>query len=118
MQNCRIACMVDVRKIFDSVSEIWIITDVEGTVLLTSKQLEKFKYIIQTTPVEGSSIFDSIPESWKDLAKNVLDTLLNSRSPSILEASYTTEEAKEIHFEIKCTGIRDENDHVSQIFIE
>lgn len=121
MQNSQIeelSLMVEVRKIFDSVSGIWILTDADGKVLLTSKHLEKFKYLIQTPPVEGSSIFHSIPASWKDLARNVMNTLLNSRLPAILEASHITGEGKEIHFEITCTGIRGEDDAVSQIFIE
>ncbi|MEX1240288.1 MAG: PAS domain-containing sensor histidine kinase [Cyclobacteriaceae bacterium] len=110
--------MVDVRKIFDSVSEIWVLANAEGRVLLMSKHMDRFQHMIQAPLVEGSYVFDSIPESWRGLAMNVLNTLRNSYLPSVLEASYMAEEGKEIHFEIKCTGIRDEDDRVNRIFVE
>ncbi|MGC1240635.1 MAG: PAS domain-containing sensor histidine kinase [Chryseosolibacter sp.] len=110
--------MVDVRKIFNSISEIWIVVNLEGKVLLTSKHLERFRHVIDPPIQEGSSIFDSIPESWQTLARNVQNTLLHAAAPSSLEASYTNVDGKEIHFEIKCTGIRDADDEVSHIFIE
>ena len=110
--------MVDVRKIFDSVSEIWILTDRKGKVLLVSKALDKFQGIAERPIVEGSSLFDSIPASWQQLSENVLATLLYSNVPSTLEANHTYPGGKEIHFEIKCTGIRDSEGSVSEIFIE
>lgn len=110
--------MVDVRKIFNSISEIWIVADLDGRVLMTSRHLEKFRHVIDPPIQEGSSIFDSIPDSWQTLARNVQATLMHSQVPSSLEASYTNEEGKEIHFEIKCTGIRDADGAISQIFIE
>src|SRR5688500_17388497 len=110
--------IVDVRKVFDSVSEIWVLTDLEGKVLLTSKMMEKFPGIIHPPVLEGSSLFDSIPASWQQLSQDVLATLLHSRMPSTLEASYAHPDGKETHFEIKCTGIRDSEEEVRQIFIE
>ena len=110
--------LVDVRKIFDSVSEIWILVDFEGTVLLTSKYLERFQQFIHPPVVEGASIFDSIPESWQALARNVLATLTQSTAPSSLEVSHSVAEGKEVHFEVKCTGIRDEHNRVTQVFVE
>ena len=110
--------MVDVRKIFNSISEIWIVADLDGRVLMTSRHLEKFRRVIDPPIQEGSSIFDSIPDSWQTLARNVQSTLMHSQVPSSLEASYTNDGGKEIHFEIKCTGIRDSSDQISQIFIE
>lgn len=110
--------MVDVRKIFNSISEIWIVADLDGRVLMTSRHLEKFGHVIDPPIQEGSSVFDSIPDSWQTLARNVQATLMHSQVPSSLEASYTNDEGKEIHFEIKCTGIRDADGAVSQIFIE
>lgn len=110
--------MVDVRKIFNSISEIWILTDIEGTVLLTSRHLGRFNHMIGFPIQEGSSIFDAIPDSWQTLARNVQATLLYSTAPSSLEAAYTDGEGKEIHVEVKCTGIRDDEEKVRQIFIE
>jgi len=109
--------IVDVRKIFDNVSEIWILVDNKGTVLVTSKHLEKFQNLIHPPIRQGALLFDSIPESWKPLAENVLSSILQSHIPSSLEASYVYPDEKEIHFEIKCTGIRT-GDSVSEIFIE
>jgi PAS domain S-box-containing protein len=116
--GCKIDRTVDVRKIFDSVSEIWILLDRNGKVLLTSKHLERFQHLIHPPILEGASLFDSIPESWQQLARNVLSSLLHSNSPSSLEASYAQGDDKEIYFEIKCTGVRDSDGEVSQIFIE
>ncbi len=109
--------MVHVRTIFNSVAEIWILVDTDGKVLLSSTQLDKFKHLLRHPVAEGTSLFNSIPESWNDLARNVLHTLLHSHTPSILETSYMAE-GKEIHFEIKSTAIRDPDHTVSQIFIE
>src|SRR5688572_28766816 len=106
--------IVDVRKIFDSVSEIWILVDRQGTVLLTSKHLDRFQHIIQPRIAEGVSLFDSIPESWQQLAKNVLTSLLHTNASSSLEASYSQEDDKETHFEIKCTSVRDNDGEVNQ----
>lgn len=111
--------IVDVRKIFDSVSEIWVLADREGKVLLASDSVtEKFPGIIDRPVTEGSSVFDSMPPSWQPLARNVLETLLHTHMPSTLEAAYTYPDGKETHLEIKCTAIRDPQDGVSQIFIE
>ncbi|MEX2234204.1 MAG: PAS domain-containing sensor histidine kinase [Cyclobacteriaceae bacterium] len=110
--------MVDVRKIFDSVSEIWILVDRQGKVLLISKHLDLFQHVIQPRIVEGVSLFDSIPESWQQLAKNVLTSLLYTNASSTLEASYSQADDKETHFEIKCSGVRDNDGEVNQIFIE
>ncbi|HEY9486755.1 MAG TPA: ATP-binding protein [Chryseosolibacter sp.] len=108
----------DVRRIFDSVSEIWIMVDNQGRVLLASKYIEKFPALIDPPLREGALIFDSIPESWKQLAHNILSTLMRSDSPSILEANYKQPDHNEIHFEIKCTGLRGVDGAVEQIFIE
>jgi PAS domain S-box-containing protein len=110
--------IVDVSNIFDNVSEIWILVDDSGKVLLTSKHLEKFRDYIHPPLAQGASIFDSIPDSWKQLAQNVLSTLLDSDASSTLEASHTGPDKKETHFEIKCTGIRDRKGIVQQIFVE
>ena len=108
----------DVHTILNNVAEIWIIVDIRGTVLFVNKHTEKFQHIIHPPICQGSSIFDSIPESWQDLAKNVLRNLITSAAPSILEASYSSNEGKDIYFEIKCNGIRDSDGNVTQILIE
>src|SRR5688572_28145079 len=106
---------VDVRNIFDSVSEIWILVDRSGTVLMMSRHLEKFKHIIDPPVKEGASLFDSIPASWRQLACNVLSSLPHSNAPSSLEASYSHGDDKETHFEIKCSAIRDSAGEVNQV---
>ena len=110
--------LVDVRRIFDSVSEIWILLDDAGKVLLTSRHLEKFGHLADPPIVEGGYLQDSIPEGWRTLAQNVLETLRDSLAPSVLEASCTDQAGKEIHFEIKCTGIRGKEGDLQEIFIE
>jgi len=110
--------LVDVRRIFDNVSEIWILLDGDGKVLLTSKHLAKFSHLVNPPIVEGGHLHDSIPETWRTLAQNVLETLRDSSTPSVLEASCTDDAGKEIHFEIKCTGIRGDAGKLQQIFIE
>lgn len=108
---------IDARKIFDSVSEIWILTDHTGTVLLTSRYFEKFQQFIQPPVKEGASLFDSLTEAWQPLARNVLKTLLHTDLPSVLEASHTSA-GRETHFEVKCTGLPNDQGEVTQIFIE
>lgn len=110
--------MVDVRHIFDSVSEIWILVDTTGRILLKSKPLDQFRDVIHPPLKEGNSIFDSIPEAWKQAAGNVLSTLMQVQAPSVLEASYLRPDHKETYFEIKCTGLRDDAGTVRQVFIE
>jgi len=109
---------VDICRIFDSVSERWVLVDDKGKVLFASKHLEKFQDIIFPPVRVGASLFDSIPGSWQTLAQNVLATLHHSKAPSILETSYVHSDGKEIHFEIKCTAIRNHEEVVHQIFIE
>ncbi|MDQ2657035.1 MAG: PAS domain S-box protein, partial [Bacteroidota bacterium] len=110
--------IVDVRRIFDSVSEIWLLVDRQGTVLLISRHLQEFQGE-HTLPVKvGEPLLDFLPPNWRVLGDNVLKTLQYARVPSILEASYTTPGGKETHFEIKCTAIRDDDGQLNQIFIE
>ena len=109
---------LDVRKIFDSVSEIWLLVDKTGKVMLTSKHLAKFQSFMPEPISEGSCIFNSIPEKWRPMAKNVLEALQRSNVPSVLEASHTDRRGKETHYEIKCTGIRSESGQVDEIFVE
>jgi PAS domain S-box-containing protein len=110
--------IVDVRRIFDSVTEIWILADKDGVVLLKSGHLEKFQHVISPPIAEGVSLLDSIPANWRALAGNVLQTLQHSRVPSILEASYTDASGKETHFEVKATGMRDDAGELKEIFVE
>lgn len=109
--------MVDVRRIFDSVSEIWLLVDREGRVLLLSKHIEKYRHLVGPL-AEGSEILEILPASWRALAENVQATLQYMDKPSVLEAAYTDVDKKEIHFEIKCTGIRGDNGELENIFIE
>ena len=109
--------LVDIRRIFDSVSEIWILLDRQGTVLLKSRHLDKFQHIVGPLS-EGVALMEVIPEDWRLFAENVLTTLEYSRVPSVLEATFTDHGQKDTHFEIKCTAIRGDNDELLQIFIE
>jgi PAS domain S-box-containing protein len=110
--------IVDARRIFDCVSGIWVLVDSAGKVVLVSKALEAFQTHDRPPVTEGASIFDSIPASWQSMAENVLSTLLQSDTPSILEASYKQPDGKETHYEIKCSAIRDPDSSPTQIFIE
>lgn len=115
--SIKMDAIVDIRNIFNSVAEVWILVDNRGKVLLASK-MERFRDMISPPVTAGASIFVSIPESWKQLSENVLATLQHATTPSTLEASYTHANGKETHFEIKCTGIFDDNRMLNQIFIE
>lgn len=110
--------IVDIGRIFDSVSAIWLLVDPAGKVLLASKHLQKFQHLIDPPISEGSSLFDSIPDSWRALAMNVLETLQHSELPSILEANAVDSSGRESYFEIKCTAIRNEGGDIHQIFVE
>lgn len=110
--------IADVTTILNNVTEVWIIVDTDGTVLFVNKHTEKFQRYIHPPICEGASIFDSIPPSWQDLSKNVLNNLISSTLPTTLEASYTDEAGKDVYFEIKCSSIRDSDGEVFQIFIE
>ena len=57
--------LLDVRRIFDSVSEIWILADNTGKVLLMSKHLQRFQHVINPPVAEGASLLDSIPDNWR-----------------------------------------------------
>lgn len=110
--------MADISAIFNSVAEIWILIDTEGKVLLASPQMERFRHLI-SPPIEiGSNLFESISPSWLPLARNVLHTLMQSSSPSILETNLTDTDGKEIFFEIKSTAVRDADQSVTGIFIQ
>jgi PAS domain S-box-containing protein len=110
--------MMDVQAIFNSVAEVWILIDTSGTVLLTSRHLERFRHLVNPPLAAGVSIFNSIPPSWAPLAENMLSTLLNSHAPSVLEANFIDTDGKEIYFEIKSTGICDSGGGIGHIFIE
>lgn len=110
--------LVDIRTIFDSVSEIWILVDANGKVLLSSKHLEKFQDVIHPPVEVGASLLDSIPASWVQLSENIQAILMDSPVPYTLEASYTHPGGKMTYFEIKCTAVRNEQSEVSYIFIE
>ena len=109
---------VDVRKIFDSVAEIWLLVDHTGGVILKSKYVDEFSHLLSAPVTVGASIFSSIPESWQPLSENVLANLQHTASPSTLEASYIDDRGKETHFEIKCTSIPGDGGMLNQIFIE
>lgn len=110
--------LLDVRKLFDHVSEIWILTDKTGKVLLSSRYLEKFQHLITPPLQAGSSLFNSIPDSWRSLAKNVLDTLPGLETPAILEANVPDATGKESHFEIRCTAIKSDAGELQYVFVE
>src|SRR5690242_6927598 len=110
--------MGEIRTIFNSVAEVWILMDTEGNVLLSSKQMERFSHLFTPPIGEGSNLFESISPSWLPLAKNVLQSLLHSTSPSILETSLTDTDGKEIFFEIKSAAIRNSDGEATQIFTQ
>lgn len=107
----------DVRRLFNSISDIWLLVDVQGSVLLASKHTEKFPGL--SKPIrEGDCIFESIPERWRGIASNVLETLPHATLPTILEAGYTWPNNRETHYKIKCTGIRDDDGVLRHVFVE
>jgi len=108
----------DVRRIFNSVSEIWLLLDIRGNVVLTSKRLNKFRDLMAEPIVEGSYIFDCVPERWRQMARNVFDGVHVSPVPSIFEATHKSDDGKETHYEIKCTGIVDETGNLAEVFVE
>jgi hypothetical protein len=67
--------LLNIRQLFNSVSEIWLLVDTSGRVLLTSKYLDKFQHLINPPLATGNLIFDSIPDTWRALARNILMTL-------------------------------------------
>ena len=110
--------IVDLRRIFSSVSEIWLLVDADGNVLLMSNHLQDFQRAIGSPVKEGQSLLDCLSAEWRIVGENVLKTLQNARVPSVLEASYTAPGGKEMQFEIKCTAIRGDDGKLLQIFIE
>lgn len=108
----------DVRRIFDSVSEIWLLLDSRGMVLLTSKHLGKFQHLLPSPVTAGRCVFESIPAHWRTMASNVLETLQHASIPSVFEVNWTDQTREEMHYEIKCTAIRNDTDGLEQIFIE
>lgn len=110
--------IADVRTILNNVAEIWVIVDTHGTVLFFNKHTEKIQSIIHPPLCEGKSIFHSIPESWQELAKNILKGMIASAGPSSLEASFKDDRGKEVFFEIKCNAIKDDDGQLKQISIE
>lgn len=108
----------DVRRLFKNVSDIWLLVDVQGKVLLTSTHLQKVQAISPHPVKEGACIFESIPERWRRTASNVLEALHSSSIPAIFEADYIGPDNKETHYKIKCTGIRGDDDVVGQVFVE
>lgn len=110
--------IADVATILNNVEEIWIIIDVNGTVLFVNDHTRKFQHIIRPPVVEGVSIFDSIPGSWQDLSKNVLSSLVTTAPSTSLEANFTDDTGKDFYFEIKCSAIRGSDGQVRQIFIQ
>jgi PAS domain S-box-containing protein len=110
--------LLNIRQLFNSVSEIWLLVDTSGRVLLTSKYLDKFQHLINPPLATGNLIFDSIPDTWRALARNILMTLPHSKMPAMLEASVTDAGEKQTHFEIKCTAVRDDEGNIRAIFIE
>lgn len=108
----------DVRRLFNNVSDIWLLVSVQGAVLLTSKHLQQLQEMFPNPVREGECIFNAIPEQWRRTAANVLETLPHSRNPAILEATYTLPDGKETHYKIKCTAIPDDDGAVRHVFIE
>lgn len=109
--------MIDIHRLFDSVSELWVLTDATGRVLLMSKHLAKFQELLFAPIAIGNPVFDSIPETWQRVARNVLRDLEDASAPSVLEANAVDPQGKEFHFEIKCTAIRDGEGKLSQVFV-
>lgn len=110
--------MIDLRRIFDNVQEIWFLTDSEGTLLLSSKHAEKFARLMQWPLVSGEKIFDLIPASWQSMARNMLTSLPESPLPVIFEVSDTTADGREIHLEFDCVNIKSEKGDSTHIFIQ
>lgn len=108
----------DLRRIFNSVSEIWLLLDLTGRVILGSKRLDKFQELMVTPVAEGSCIFECIPEPWRPMARNVFDAVHHIAIPSICEATHKDSSGKETHYEIKCTGVLDETGNVVKVFVE
>ena len=109
---------VDIRRLFDSITDIWILADIDGCTLLVSQHLEKFQHLLPAPVVPGRSLFDSVPGSWKALARNIAEALRASQTPSVLEASKELPDGRELSFEVKCSPIAGEGGKVTHIFIQ
>lgn len=105
--------------IFDSVPEAWILADSNATVLLVSKGVKKLEHLLQHPLQRGSSVFESIPHSWREYGLNMYDALLHSSTPfATLEAQCVGADGKEVYFEIRCTKIHDKHGQVINFFVE
>lgn len=109
---------MDLRTVFEYVSEVWVLTDREGKVLLTSNYLKQYQHLLHQPLVPGQSIIDFIPDSWKLVATNLLTSLEDSTTPLSVEANHVNPNGKELHIEFICTGIRNKNNDLSHIFVQ
>src|SRR5690606_10818538 len=109
--------LIDIHRLFDSVSELWVLTDATDRVLLMSKHLAKFQELLFAPIVVGTLVLDSIPETWQGVARNVLRDIEDAAALSVLEANAVDPNGKEFQFEVKCTAIRDGEGKWSQVFV-
>lgn len=109
--------MIGMRELFQNVSQVWVLTDKLGKVVLSSRSVGDYQSLLPAPIREGSSLLDSVPSSWKAFATNLLNELVDEEASSV-EVQFIDGSGGERYFEIECKGILGTDGPRSHVFIE
>src|SRR5258708_4243932 len=107
----------EVCAILNSARDIFVLVDTNGVVLFLNDYSSLFQPFIHPPLRIHTSIFDSIPCAWQELAKRILMNLLDSKQPAIVETRFSDAEGRMQFFELKFNAILSQHDAVTGILI-
>jgi len=107
----------EVCAILNSTKDIFILVDTNGIVLFLNDYSKLFQPFIHPPLRIRTSIFDSIPSAWQELAKHIRMNLLDSKQPATVETRFSDAEGRIRFFELKFNAILSQDDAVTGILI-
>ena len=107
----------EVCAILNSARDIFVLVDTTGVVFFLNDYGTLFQPFIHPPLRIHSSIFDSIPCAWQELARGILMNLLDSKQPAIVETRFSDAEGRMRFIELKCNAILSQHDTVTGILI-
>ena len=103
--------------VIDSISNAVIVTDIQGKILFLNSVAQNIQHLHNPPLKIGGMVFDSVERHWKDIVKNVVQSVGTTKIPSSFEAEYIVD-GKKIFFDVLCSSVQGLQTNVSRLMFE
>jgi PAS domain S-box-containing protein len=105
------------QDIIDNIANAVIVTDTNGEILLLNTAAINIQHLHKPPLKIGQMVVDSVGRQWKDIVKNVVQSVCETGIASSFESEYAIA-GKRIFFDVRCSPILDLHQKASWLMFE